>query len=291
MFFFANLSRVRPGSFPGSHLEFSARPTTVGGVNLVRLFRRRFIVAPLLLAVGGLAGCRESETPVVRGDRAQTLELGNLSEPTDLDREVSPDELTYTSHLRSRARRSNGDAVTAHNFVGSYRRILSSALGSSYSYMPFVMTNAEAYNTGKLTDFEQVGTKALDDLTLQIILNVPTPHFLSLIGHNSWFPVHRKTIEKFGRITDRGTAWTRPENYVGNGPFVLKERRTNQSIAVEKSPTYWDADQIKLRRINDKLLQLAANTPDAARRMEIFSRPRASSPTKCRSCQSSFTRA
>lgn len=245
----------------------------------------RFFLVPLLCL--GLAGCKKSETPVERGNREQVLELGNLTEPADLDPavitsttdfnvvfalleglttpdardlhptpgaaqswDISPDNLVYTFHLRPNAKWSNGDPVTAQDFVYGCRRILSPALGSAYGNMLYVARNAEAFNTGKTTDFEQVGIKALSDMTFQVTLNAPTPYFLSLVGHHSWFPVHRKTIEKFGQMTDRGTAWTRPDNYVGNGPFVLKEWRTNSRISVEKSPTYWDADQIKLRAIH-----------------------------------------
>ena len=133
--------------------------------------------------------------------------------------------------------------------------MLSPKLASEYSYMLYVMKNAEAYNKGQLTDFNAVGVKALDHLTLQITLNSPTAYFLSLVGHHSWFPVPRQAIEKAATaahvdMDDRGSRWTRPENYVGNGPFVLKEWKTNQVIRVEKSPTYWDADKILLHGIN-----------------------------------------
>ena len=234
-----------------------------------------------------LTGCKPKETAVERGNREQILEVGNLSEPTDLDPQiitstqdfnivftlleglttpdpkdlhptpgaaeswdVSPDGTVYTFHLRPRARWSDGSPVTAHDFLYAYRRILSPALGSEYSYMLFPVRNAESFNTGKLTDFEQVGFKALDDLTLQVTLTYPTPYLPSLVAHHSWFPVQQKTIEKFGKTDQRGNRWTRPGNYVGNGPFVLKEWKANQIITVEKSPTYWDADHIRLHAIN-----------------------------------------
>ena len=249
--------------------------------------RRLACFLSLLLTLAALPGCRKSETPVERGDQTQTLELGNLTEPTDLDPhvitstqdfnivftlleglttpdpkdlhptpgaaqswDISPDNLTYTFHLRPNAKWSNGDPVTAQDFLYAYRRILSPALGSEYSYMLYVAKNAEAYNTGKLTDFSQVGFAAPDPLTLRVTLTSPTPYFLSLVAHHSWFPVNQKAIEKFGKMTDRGTAWTRPGNYVGNGPFVLKEWRTNQIISVVKSKTYWDADHVQLNAIN-----------------------------------------
>ena len=246
----------------------------------------------LLVGAGLLPGCKPPETPVERGDRTQTLELGNLTEPTDLDPQVinsqqdfnivfdlleglttpdpkdlhptpgaaqswdiSPDGTVYTFHLRPQARWSDGKPVTADDFVFSYRRMLSPKLAAEYSGNLFVMKNAEAFNKGQLTDFNQVGVKALDPLTLQITLNSPTVYFLSLIGHHAWFPVPRQAVEKAAAeahvgFDERGTRWTRPENYVSNGPFLLKEWKTNQIIRLEKNPTFWDADKVLLHGIN-----------------------------------------
>ena len=178
---------------------------------------RRFRALSLLAAASGLfcvVGCKPPETPVQRGDRTQTLELGNLTEPTDLDPQVinsqqdfnivftlleglttpdakdlhptpgaaqswdiSDDGTIYTFHLRPNAKWSDGTPVTADDFLFSYRRMLSPRLASEYSYMLYVVKNAEAYNTGKLTDFSAVGFKAPDRLTLQVTLNAPTALF------------------------------------------------------------------------------------------------------------------
>ena len=85
------------------------------------------------------------------------------------------------------------------------------------------MKNAQAFNQGKITDFGEVGVKALDMLTLQVTLNERTPYFLQLMDHYSTFAVHRPTIEKFGNASDRYTPWTRVENMVSNGAFRLKD--------------------------------------------------------------------
>jgi oligopeptide transport system substrate-binding protein len=66
----------------------------------------------------------------------------------------------------------------------------------------------------------------------------------------SWFPLQKKTIEKFGAIDRRGTKWTLPENFIGNGPFVLKDWKINKVIKVVKNPYYWDADNVKLNEID-----------------------------------------
>jgi len=115
--------------------------------------------------------------------------------------------------------------------------------------MLYPLENAEAFATGRVKDFAAVGVKALDDHTLQVRLNAPTPYFIQLMDHHSTFPVHRATVEKHGKATDRFTPWTRVENIVGNGPFRLTDWQLNRRITVAKSDTYWDRDRVKLNGI------------------------------------------
>lgn len=165
--------------------------------------------------------------------------------------DVSTDGLTYTFHLRANARWSNGDALTSADFLYSVRRALSPALGSQYTLLFNPVRGATDYAAGKLTDFNQVGFAAPDPRTLVVTLARPTPYFLSLVAGNAvWFPVHRATIERHGKIDQRGTAWTRPERIVSNGPFVLKEWRSNQKLVGEKSPTYWNAASVRLAAVH-----------------------------------------
>ena len=155
----------------------------------------------------------------------------------------------WTFTLRENARWSNGDPVTADDFVYSARRVLSPALASEYAPLLYLMENAEAYHTGKLDDFSQVGISAPDEYTLEYRLTGPTPHFLSIVKSPVWYPVHQPTIEAHGDIDDRVSRWTAPENHVGNGPFRLTEWVTNQIIKAEKNPHYWDADQVELKGV------------------------------------------
>ncbi len=244
--------------------------------------RPLFVSLPLLIA----AGCSRPETEAVAGVRTQTLLLGNVAEPADLDPDaayawtdsnidyalfegltlidekttqpvpaaaegwdVSPDGLVYTFHLRPKGRWSNGDPVTADDFVYSFRRILTPSFGATYSYMLWPIRNARAYNEGRITDFSLVGAHAVDATTLRIALERPTPYLPGLASHTTWLPVHRATIEKFGRFDQKGTRWTRAGNLVGNGPFTLKEWVPNSRIIVEKNPLYWDAAHVRLNRI------------------------------------------
>lgn len=227
------------------------------------------------------------ESNVESGNRDQILHVGNGDEPQELDPhvttgipefhvqhtlfegliaknpitlaiepgvaeswEVSEDLMRYTLHLRHNARWSNGDAVTAGDFVYSWKRALTPALGNLYAYMFYPIQNAQEYFEGRIADFNLVGVKAPDDRTLVVELNAPTPYFLQLLDHHSYFPVHPPTIENFAAFAERGTRWTRPGNFVGNGPFILKEWKLNRILTVEKSPTYWDAAAVKLRGIH-----------------------------------------
>ena len=160
--------------------------------------------------------------------------------------EISPDLLTYTFFLRKNAKWSNGDAFTARDFFESYKRMLEPTLAAQYAYMHHVVKNAQAYNEGKLKDFSQVGYKVIDDHTFQISLIGPTPYFLSLINHTSWMPVHLPTIAKHGKPYERGNKWTRPENFVGNGPFTLDQWKVNEVLTLKRNPHYWDAKTVKL---------------------------------------------
>ena len=164
--------------------------------------------------------------------------------------DISEDGLVYTFHLRKNAKWSNGDPVTAHDFVYSYKRILNPELASQYASMLHGLKNARQYHEEGLSwDEAKVGATAIDDYTLQLTLENPTPYFLELLNHYSWFPAHPPTIEKFGAFGKQGTAWTRPENYVGNGPFTLSDHKVNSVIEVKKNPLYWDAQTVSLEGI------------------------------------------
>ncbi|MFA6960024.1 MAG: peptide ABC transporter substrate-binding protein [Opitutaceae bacterium] len=163
--------------------------------------------------------------------------------------DISDDGLTYTFHLHDNAKWSNGEPITSQDFVSSFQRILTPSLGAEYAYRLYPLVNAEEFNTGKITDFSKVGATADDALTLRLTLTHRTPFLLESLNHYAWFPVHIPTLEKFGGLDRKGSAWTRPGNYVGNGPFVLTDWKPNQKITVTRSPTYWDRDNVKLDRI------------------------------------------
>ena len=162
---------------------------------------------------------------------------------------ISEDGRIYTFHIREDAFWSNGDKVTAHDFVWSWQRALTPELGSQNNYMLYPIENAEPFAAGALTDFSQVGVTALDDLTLQVTLRAPTPYFLQLLDHYIAYPVNRKNVEEFGSPTNRFSQWSREGNVVTNGPFVLTEWQINSHIRVEKADHYWDKENVSLNSI------------------------------------------
>ena len=160
--------------------------------------------------------------------------------------DISEDGLTYTFTFREDARWSNGDPVTADDFVYSFRRILSPELGAEYAYMLYILKNAEAYHNGALEEPEALGVRAPDARTLVITLENPAPYFLKMLNHHSFYPVHPPTVEAHGGPHDRGNTWARPEHYVGNGPFLLETWQLNHRIRLVRNPQYWNADQVRL---------------------------------------------
>jgi len=136
----------------------------------------------------------------------------------------------------------------AGDFVYSFHRILTPAFAASYSYMLWPIKNAEAFNAGKVSDFSKVGVDAPDASSLRVTLERPTlPACPCLAQH--LLPVHRPVIEKFGRMDEKGTMWTRPGNLVGNGAFTLAEWTPNARVVVVKNPLYWNAANTRLNRI------------------------------------------
>ena len=233
-----------------------------------------------------LSACGGGEKNVVSGNATGYLHYGNGAEPQGIDPhlvtgvpeshivralfeglavknpitlepepgvaerwEISPDGTVYTFFINPQAKWSNGEPVTASDYVWSWERALHPETGSLYAYMLFPVVNAEKFASGAFDDFAEVGIKSLDAQTLRISLNAPTPYFLQLMDHYSTFAVHPETVLKFGGMSDRFTLWTRPENIVSNGAFTLKEWSLNRQIKIEKNPHYWDKSSVALEGV------------------------------------------
>jgi len=116
--------------------------------------------------------------------------------------------------------------------------------------MLYYLVGAYEYHNGQIDNFDEVGVKALDTHTLKVNLKNPTPFFIGLLSHYSTWPVHKETVLKHGDIDDRNGEWTRPGNFVCNGPFQLKTWELNNKIVVEKNPHYYDASMVRLNEIH-----------------------------------------
>lgn len=156
---------------------------------------------------------------------------------------VSPDGMTVTFTLRKNAKWSDGSKVTASDFVDGWLRTLAPETGAEYAYMiGMIVKGAEEYNggNGKASD---VGVKAINDTTLEVQLKSAAPYAIDMMTHYAFSPLPMKAIAKYG------DEWIKPGKFVGNGPFVLKDWKPQQYVLVEKSKTYWDNRNVKLKTI------------------------------------------
>jgi oligopeptide transport system substrate-binding protein len=232
---------------------------------------------PAVLACALLAGCRRA-APSAAG--TQVLRVSQRNEPDDLDParaavpddffviralseglvapnpdggeplpataqgwETSADGLTWTFRLRPGARWSNGEPVTAGDFVASYRRALAPETAAPKAELFFCVKNARDFLQGRLSDFSTVGFLAPDPATLVVELEHPDPQFLAYAASGPWIPVNPRVVAQ------RGRDWTRPGSFVGNGPFVLAEWSPGRRIVVRKNPRYYGAGQVRMDEI------------------------------------------
>ena len=174
--------------------------------------------------------------------------------------DISEDGMKYTFHLRD-ANWSDGKPVTAHDFEYSFKRLLDPNLASEYAFQGYYILNGEAYNTGAITDPNEVGVKALNDKTLEVTLGMPCTYFLSLMGFLSFMPSRQDIVEQHGE----GFA-SEPEKMVYNGPFLLTEWNHDANMVLEKNPGYWNKDAIKLDKVEVTIVvdnQTAVNMYEA----------------------------
>ena len=159
--------------------------------------------------------------------------------------DISKDGLKYTFHLRTNAKWSDGKSVIASDFEYALKRAANPKTAATYSHMLNVIKNARLIISGK-AEVETLQVKALDDYTLEIILENPAPYFLEYISVSSpYFPVRKDIIETYG------DNWSRnPETYIVNGPYIMTERKQDEKIVMEVNSNYYDKDYIVAEKIN-----------------------------------------
>jgi len=155
---------------------------------------------------------------------------------------ISRDGKTYTFYLRRDAHWSNGDPVTAEDFVYGLRRSANPATASNNAQVLLPIANAAEVLAGDLP-LSELGVNALDEYTLQIKMSGHTPYFLGLLNHPSTYPVHRDSM------LEHGSAFSRPGNLVSNGAYVLKDWVMRSRIELVRSEHYWDADNVILEQV------------------------------------------
>ncbi|WP_371933443.1 peptide ABC transporter substrate-binding protein [Halobacillus litoralis] len=164
--------------------------------------------------------------------------------------EVSEDGLTWTFKLRD-AEWSNGDPVTANDFVYAWRRAVDPEVGSEYGpyFLGGIIKNAQAISNGE-AELEDLGATAEDDKTLVVELEKPVPYFKSMTVFITFMPLNQAYVEEQG---DKFA--TEAEYTISNGPFQMTEWNHGEGWTVEKNDTYWDAETVQLETINAKVIK------------------------------------
>ncbi|MGE7880462.1 ABC transporter substrate-binding protein [Bacillus sp. NPDC094077] len=164
----------------------------------------------------------------------------------------SEDGKKYTFKLRKDAKWSNGDPVTAKDFVFAWQRLLDKNTAAEYAFIAYYIKNAEAINKGE-KPVTELGAKAVDDYTLEVELEKPVPYFLNLLAFPSYYPLNEKFVkekgDKYGLEAD---------TTVYNGPFVMSSWKHEQGWQLKKNDKYWDNKTVKLEEINYSVVKEVA---------------------------------
>ncbi|MCY1052632.1 peptide ABC transporter substrate-binding protein, partial [Mammaliicoccus sciuri] len=164
------------------------------------------------------------------------------------DPKKSKDGLTWTIELRD-AKWSNGDKVTADDFVYAWRKLVDPKTASEYAFIMFDIENAEDINKGDKKP-EELGVKAIDDKTLEIKLNRELPYYQELLSFGSFLPQNEKFVKEKG-----DKYGTTAEDTLYNGPFTLSDWKTEDNYTLTKNKEYWDKGNVKLDSVNFKVVK------------------------------------
>lgn len=245
---------------------------SIGGF-MKKAWTKNMLAAAMMAAIG-FGGANAAEVPEgVKLHPEQKLVRNNAAEPQSLDPHKSEgvpeanlirdnfeglvnvgvdgaiepgvaeswehdDDQVWRFNLRKDAKWSNGDPVTAHDFVYSWKRLVNPETASPYaSFLQYAhVLNVDEIVNGQ-ADPETLGVKAIDDHTFEVTLSEPIPYLEKLVGHTSVVAVHKDTIE------NHGNQWTNPANFVSNGAYKLKDWVVNERIVLERNPEYWNNDK------------------------------------------------
>lgn len=164
--------------------------------------------------------------------------------------EHSEDGKTWTFKIRKNTHWSNGDKLTAHDFEYSWKRTLDPETASGYASIMYDFVGGEEYNKSEITDPSKVGIKAIDDYTLEVKLKRPITYFERLLAFPTFLPQNQKVVESSG-----DKYGTTHDSIVYNGPFILSDWRFEDQYVMTKNPAYWDADSVKIDKVNTKIVK------------------------------------
>lgn len=157
--------------------------------------------------------------------------------------DISEDGLTYIFHIREDANWSNGDPVVAEDFVHAWKHMLNPETASAAAFLGYFIQGAEAYNNGE-GSADDVGVSAVEEKTLEVVLEAPTGFFLDLLTNPAFFPINHK-------VAAENPSWhAEADTFVANGPFMLESWEHESEMVFAKNPEYWDADAVKLDKIH-----------------------------------------
>ncbi|AYG59849.1 peptide ABC transporter substrate-binding protein [Rhizobium jaguaris] len=157
---------------------------------------------------------------------------------------ISPDQKVYTFKLRDGIKWSDGQPVTAQDFVFAFQRLMDPKTAAQYAYLQYTILNAEKINKGEIKDLSQLGVKAIDDKTLEITLENPTPYFLNALMHYTAYPLPKHVVEA------KGDDWVKIGNIVTNGPYKPTEWVPGSHVSNVKNDQYYDAKDVKIDNVN-----------------------------------------
>jgi oligopeptide transport system substrate-binding protein len=242
----------------------------------MKITRRSLAAATTALVLSlGLVSCGGGSADA---DKARTLQIGNGAEPLSLDPHqasgtwenriigdmlqglttedpqgrpipgmatewsTSPDGLVWTFKLRD-AKWSDGQPVTAEDFVFAWQRIMTTSPPAKYASILYVIKNAEKIYDGRIKDVTQLGVRAIDAKTLEVTLEHPAPYLPGLLTHYTSFPIPKHVVEKVGKD------WIKAENFVGNGPYKLQQWKPNDFVHVVRNANYYDNANVCIDQI------------------------------------------
>ncbi|MGF9769760.1 peptide ABC transporter substrate-binding protein [Bacillus albus] len=161
----------------------------------------------------------------------------------------SEDGKKYTFDLRKDAKWSNGDSVTADDFMFAWKRAINRETASQYAYMLFYVKNAKEINKGTMP-LDELGVKVINDYKLEVELEQPIPYFLQLLALPIYLPQHESFLKEQGKNYALESS-----NLIYNGPFVLEKWKHEQEFQLKKNATYWDEKKVKLDEINFQIVK------------------------------------